>query len=608
MLTALVLSTSTVMPSMTASAEVIPTEFKEITSEGIFQLDPPYEDCIEVGVLDGSQVTWIGDSLSVGAQTQIDSKLSGVDIYAQAGKQFGSASDPAAGQSSPIIDTNSGAPTGVSILKWLIQEGKLRDYLVFALGTNGDFSQDAIDTVINLASEENTSVIFVTNYANGEKNANNNKMVEAANSNNHVGVADWAEVAENYVADDQVHIGSDTGKEIFVSIVYDAISQFFQGSGSDGMVGNTNLERIANWLVGGGRGLSAKAAAGVIANFIHESSLNPFRNQSQFNSDSGDMSDSNGYGIAQFTPRTKVLPALQNDSRTKVYYSQWYSQGRHGGSVTKEDGYMPPGVPVEVNNAWLLVQLEFFWSSEMETTKLGAYRNMGGVMGLDYLGDDLTIAEALAEAKDEKDAARVFMWIYERPANKEGVAQERSETATSILEEVIAAVGSYECETPINDGTIAQQAINLAWPDGSNSNVIKPEYLEALEQDGSDTSLSYAQDCGHFVATVIRTSGADPNFPKGGTSNMESYMKNSSLYESIPNKNNTENLKPGDIFVVNQGSGAGANGHIFIYVGTQTNGTNIAQASLGSHTGYLSNIIFSDSRGTYEIYRLIGGN
>ena len=152
---------------------------------------------------------------------------------------------------------------------------------------------------------------------------------------------------------------------------------------------------------------------------------------------------------------------------------------------------------------------------------------------------------------------------------------------------------------------IAATAILLAWPDDSHHSEVKPEFAEHAQKVGSPTSLGFAQDCGHFASVVIRNA-ADPGFPEGGTGNMEDYMKkNSDKWTKIENLGNTSNLQPGDVFVVNQGAGGGASGHIAIYTG-DVDGHNAASASLGKRTGNVGSIPFNDWRGDYSIYRFVG--
>ena len=80
--------------------------------------------------------------------------------------------------------------------------------------------------------------------------------------------------------------------------------------------------------------------------------------------------------------------------------------------------------------------------------------------------------------------------------------------------------------------------------------------------------------------------------------------KNSDKWTKIENLGNTSNLQPGDVFVVNQGAGGGASGHIAIYTG-DVDGHNAASASLGKRTGNVGSIPFNDWRGDYSIYRFL---
>jgi hypothetical protein len=154
-------------------------------------------------------------------------------------------------------------------------------------------------------------------------------------------------------------------------------------------------------------------------------------------------------------------------------------------------------------------------------------------------------------------------------------------------------------------GSIAQTAANLAWPDGSHGLTPEPAYIAALQQynPGGESSFGGA-DCGAFVGTVMKASGADTNFPSLGTSAQEAYMKaNPTKYQVVQNVGNTSDLQPGDIFVINAGGGQGANGHTFIYTGPQPSGKNAANASEGDAMPFQMNAFFSDNRGTYDIYR-----
>lgn len=210
--------------------------------------------------------------------------------------------------------------------------------------------------------------------------------------------------------------------------------------------GNTNFEKIVKYFSGNnklGVKLKAEAIAGLIANLKAESGLSAFRLEE---------GGGGGYGIAQFTPATKITPSLQSDNRTSGFFNEYYNPEKYGHAVG-ESG-IPDGVPPEVNDAWLAVQLDFAVKSEFKSTTVGTFRNIGGVMGLDYLSDNYTILEALEASKTASDAARMFVWIYERPSNKSGDATKRSKIAEEILPKVKSAMNSSSSsQNKVSDGS-----------------------------------------------------------------------------------------------------------------------------------------------------------
>lgn len=213
----------------------------------------------------------------------------------------------------------------------------------------------------------------------------------------------------------------------------------------DMSAGNTNFEKIVKYFSGNnklGIKLKAEAIAGLIANLKAESGLSAFRVEE---------GGGGGYGIAQFTPASKITPSLQSDQRTSGYFNEYYNPKKYGHAVG-ESG-IPDGVPPEVNDAWLSVQLDFAVKSEFKSTKIGTFRDAGGTMGLDYLPDNYTILEALEASKTAGDAARMFVWIYERPADKPGDAAYRSKIAEELLPKVKSSMNSSSGPHKSSDGS-----------------------------------------------------------------------------------------------------------------------------------------------------------
>lgn len=168
---------------------------------------------------------------------------------------------------------------------------------------------------------------------------------------------------------------------------------------------------------------------------------------------------------------------------------------------------------------------------------------------------------------------------------------------------------SLGCSGGVVAGSVAQTAINLSWP-SSHIPLMdpRPEYIAALRQYNSSVAGS-AADCGVFVATVMRASGADREYPPSGTAEQERHVR------SLPDKyqvtqlsasDNISIFQPGDILIVNANGGQGANGHTMIIVGDQPGG-NEASASLNTrmpNLGKVSSVTDDQGRGFYVLARL----
>ena len=362
-----------------------------------------------------------------------------------------------------------------------------------------------------------------------------------------------------------------------------------------GLVGDSNFAKIANYFAS--RGLKDIAIAGILANLQNESRLTPFAIQGQPNntSGSGEVPAAGGYGIAQFTPATKIERVLQKDARSQEYFSQYYST-KYGGYAIKswqEGGTgIPEGVPVIVNDAWLNVELDFFYKGEMQSTKVGSYRNLGGTMGLDYIKNSDTILEALANAQNEKDAARIFVWIYERPADKPGAASGREKVASDMLPYVQKTIsssgsavattssGSVGCPdtTTGTDGNFAEKVKAFAWEDGRRGAEQKQAYTDALK--GRYKGGNNGNDCGAFVSALMVKSGFEPTYPGTNTTGQYNWLKDH--WEKIYDVGaaDTSQLRAGDVAVV-PGS------HVFVWIGDMSDqgfvGKSV-EAALASNT------------------------
>lgn len=193
-------------------------------------------------------------------------------------------------------------------------------------------------------------------------------------------------------------------------------------------------------------------------------------------------------------------------------------------------------------------------------------------------------------------------------ANQAGAGD--SSQATNML--------SGTCSGGVVAGSVVQTAVGLSWPQppeaakpARDAGLATDAYQQAIRQYNPNAPFG-GEDCGAFVATVMRASGADPNYPLSGTAAQQTYVESSSKYAVITDAQSTADLQPGDILIVNSGAGAGANGHTFIYLGRQSSGYDEASASYQSrmpNLGYTSGNFTSGlmdvlGRGHYIVARL----
>ncbi len=174
------------------------------------------------------------------------------------------------------------------------------------------------------------------------------------------------------------------------------------------------------------------------------------------------------------------------------------------------------------------------------------------------------------------------------------------------------------CALTSGNGDIAKTALELSWncvlgkgchSEGFPPYEPKPEYVTAMQQVGTYDNpggWGYGASCDRFVGTVMRYSGADPNFPIGYANDSGNYMiSHPELYQEVNfNGSNYSILQPGDVFATFGPSASG--GHIWIYV--EIDGEpGRADASNGSSSGrtaehYTSTPIVNDGR-QFKVFR-----
>jgi hypothetical protein len=353
--------------------------------------------------------------------------------------------------------------------------------------------------------------------------------------------------------------------------------------------GGDNPEKVWNFFIQ--KGLKPHQAAGFLGNIEAESGFNPRQLEIAFSKPPHESDDlpppvngkgQPGYGLIQWTSlgrRDKLKEKVANDPAK-----------RKAGDIT--------------------LQLELIWE-ELN----GAYKNNTLI--------------PVQNSKTATESSTIITTNYEVPANKSREIPKRAQKANQYLAKYgsttpPAADSVPVSNTPAAPGTttttgctgvsgsgapaspnaagIVLKALEYSWP-ASRGLTPKPEYAAAIRQYNPGASAGGA-DCGVFVGLVMKTSGADPNYPPGGTSIQAKYVRDHPEKYDVTDKFEIKDLLPGDILIVNQGTGAGAAGHTLFFIGEQPGGNNAASASLGSRMPNLGKAVVSDYRGHYIRARL----
>ncbi|TQJ18752.1 phage tail tip lysozyme [Kribbella jejuensis] len=344
--------------------------------------------------------------------------------------------------------------------------------------------------------------------------------------------------------------------------------------------GANNQQKAFNYFVS--QGYTKEQAAGVVGNMIAESGVEPGRKQGTppgtvtKPADVVDAPGNVGWGIVQWTPPGKMI----KPSRT---------------AGASDDQI-----------ASLAFQLDFLHRQLLGQTS----------------SPEKAAGDALKAATTVEDAAHVFADKYERFGGHEDpnapTYAEREANARHVLSTFGGgATDPKDASAPVDpcgagSGNIAEVAKNLAWPQGPKAHwsvdpsEAKPEYVAAIEKYDGVTKDNWRSlddpysDCGRFVATVVRMSGADPNFPQVYTPTQRQYMlDHPEKYDHWENEP-PGGYKPGDIL--------NGPGHTYLYVGPwgDGGGWNSAAGSLGQHVPTADNLYGVGPDG-FWVFRVKGG-
>lgn len=178
------------------------------------------------GQSDGSDVTIIGDQLTVTSKNEIIKLLPKARVLADSEKKFA---------------TTEKVDSGIETLKKEASSNSLRQITVIALGTNDKdgLTSEQINEAINIVGN-NRKIIFVTNYSKDKTEndnfdlKNNNQFKTATANNKNVTIADWSKVinTKTDLLENNYMPKTPSGSELFAKTIQEAVNSVSSSGGS----------------------------------------------------------------------------------------------------------------------------------------------------------------------------------------------------------------------------------------------------------------------------------------------------------------------------------------------------------------------------------------
>ena len=156
-------------------------------------------------------------------------------------------------------------------------------------------------------------------------------------------------------------------------------------------------------------------------------------------------------------------------------------------------------------------------------------------------------------------------------------------------------IGSGGIVGNLNTSNLAELAISVSYPTRSVAKGTCPAGLENCGQSFATEAYKQAKivaekassadpikgllaSCDRFVATILRATGTDKNFPWGATAGQLAYMQSSPNWKQV----SCQERQPGDVLW--------RDGHVMMYVGMVNGKDSIASASISERTASISDM------------------
>jgi hypothetical protein len=345
--------------------------------------------------------------------------------------------------------------------------------------------------------------------------------------------------------------------------------------------GKNNGEKIFHFWVDAG--LTPQQAAGITGSMQHEGSFSPFRQEGVFSPGDNGSWPGGGWGIAQFTGGQRA--AATDAVKTAVgadTFNKYYSVG-YGGPVLESNGFVPVSVPTDVNDKFLLAELNYLLGY-IKAFKPSSISDRVDGLKQDFnqsVDPNASLYDYLKTLTKPGDAAVAWTYLYEYPGDIKATASDRATSAASIFSMYSGATSTGCGGDLVAGGMTLDQAVKFMDSYKNNPNNVK--YIGGAAQDCPGGPLSNCVSFSvYFVNKYTNIQGMGDGTSSGNGSTVAA-----NIIARNPSIQNGHTPRPYAIFSTPSGSqmcGDVKCGHTGVILGVDTDRGKVIVGEAGCGT------------------------
>jgi hypothetical protein len=346
--------------------------------------------------------------------------------------------------------------------------------------------------------------------------------------------------------------------------------------------GATNANKIFNFWVDAG--LAPQQAAGIAASLKEEGGFSPFRQEG------GQAWENGGWGIAQFTH----IPGERADAKAFVSnaigadtFNQYYKSD-YSGPVLESKGFVPDGVPQDVNDKFLLGELNYLLNI-VKQLKPNNIRTSAYTADFSQTIDpSMTLFDYLKTQPSASGTTIAWTYLYEWPGNVKATATKRAGTADQLLSILSGASGTTSSGSSAACGSAGLVAGGLNTAQAKafmQSYVSDPQASTLIGGAGRGCPGGELANCVSFSAYFINKYTNLQGFASGPTGNGNEVVGNIAARNPSVQTGTTPKL-----YAIFSLTGQGSPGHTGVILGIDTNRKKVivGEASCGDSMEWIA--------------------